>query len=173
MSNEEVQRDRREVMRQDADWRAQARRAGATSYHEMAQTSVGFELGGRFAHLAKSQTIVAADPKVAVPRMPSNSFWAQPFPSEEPLSDQSECGDVLGYSIDGTCAAGSDLAIDPPRSDPAVDQHNGAGSLTSSEHPVELSHDKAPDAQAHARVSSSSGVGSSHPKQQPTFKRRI
>jgi hypothetical protein len=47
MTDKAEQEERRRVILKDRQWRESAKRQGASSYHEMAQTSVGEELGGR------------------------------------------------------------------------------------------------------------------------------
>jgi hypothetical protein len=175
-SERQLQNERREVIKQDAQLRSQVRPANATTMHEMAQSSVGQELGGRFAHLAKNQTIVAADPRVAMPRMPANSFWAQPFPSQEPLSDQTECGNVLGYSIDAMPGSAEPCHADPPSENQDQDGPSlaGLGSQPSSPRAsVEQLHDiAAPDAPT-LPTAPSSPVGRVTHSNQPKFRRRI
>jgi hypothetical protein len=62
--------------------------------HARAITEVGEEFGGRFAHLARNQTIVGTDPRLAMPRQPSSSPWASdPLGPEMPM-DATDCGDT-------------------------------------------------------------------------------
>jgi hypothetical protein len=151
MTDKAEQEERRRVILKDRQWRENAKRQGASSYHEMAQTSVGEELGGRFAHLARNQTIVAAaDPKVAVPRMPANSPWSRGIDEvsapEEPLGFSVEdIGEPIGTSAEIEASLEPRASVEQSPCDSA-----------------------APDAPAHASVAS---IGVGTPSNQ--FKRRV
>jgi hypothetical protein len=89
--NETPQSERREILKSD-------------TYLSRAASSVGAELGGRFAHLAREQTVVGTAPS-PWPTMPANNPWARdPVPDEKPL----------GYSV-------NDLeGFNPPEQAPIV-----------------------------------------------------
>jgi hypothetical protein len=147
-SDREIQEERRQIIRQDREFRDNAKRHGASTLHERAITEVGSELGGRFAKLGRERQIVGAQP-IAYPKLPSSSPWASSLPCEEPLSDQSDCADVLGYPIDG-----NEQATSAPSTPYAQTGRRGSHALASP--PVE-------------RSSASPGGVSN----QPNFRRRL
>jgi hypothetical protein len=118
MMNDLTQAEKRSIIRSQREERKQPQ-----TMHSRAIVEMGQELGGRFAALGRNQQIVGSQP-ISYPKLPANSPWASPLPSEEPLSDQSECGNVLGYSIDQTCAAEQSEPCQP-----SEDQHQDGPSL--------------------------------------------
>ena len=88
LSSQEEQREREEVMRQDADFRRQqreqAQREQSSTFHQHAQSEANVDLG-RFGTLG-NPTVVGAEPAVKYPQLPSSSPWsgAQPEPGIEP-----------------------------------------------------------------------------------------
>jgi hypothetical protein len=94
-SNKAEQEERRRVILQD-----QSARQGLTfKDFADAEFQIGSELG-RFRGLSR-ETQVIGKSVISYPRLPSNSPWSSPLPCEEPLINATDCGDQLGYPIDG------------------------------------------------------------------------
>jgi hypothetical protein len=75
--NEADMKTKREMLSQDR---------AANTYLEQASATIGQELGGRFAHLARGQQQVVGSAPSPYPKMPANSPWScDPVPREEPL----------------------------------------------------------------------------------------
>ena len=96
MSNKAEQEEKLRILLQDV----RRDKHQPDTLHQRAITEVGQELGGRFSPLRSEQHVVAST-AIAYPRLPQNNPWASdPVPSES-LIDATDCGDQLGYPIDG------------------------------------------------------------------------
>jgi hypothetical protein len=121
-SERQLQNERREVLKQDAQLRSQVRPAGATTMHERAQVELGQEYGGRFSRLRAEQHIVGAGP--VYPKLPSNNSFAVGIDAIVGIEPP------LGFSVEEmepieTCAA----VQSEPGQPPSEDQHQDGPSL--------------------------------------------
>jgi hypothetical protein len=82
--NETSQDERREALINDRD---QAQSSQGVTYIARATATMGDELGGRFAHLARGQQQVVGTGPSPYPQLPSGSPWRRdPVPQEPPLN---------------------------------------------------------------------------------------
>ena len=88
-SNKEEQAERRRVLLQDV----RRDKYQSDTMHQRAITEMGEEYQGRFSKLRTEQQIIGTTP-IAYPTLPKSSPWSSPLPCEEPLVDQTDCGDT-------------------------------------------------------------------------------
>jgi hypothetical protein len=162
MTDKAEQEERRRVILQDRNWREGQKRKPDTMFARAQTDEERSAEMGRFRHLTQHH-IVGTSP-IAYPKLPPSSPWASPLPCEEPLIDGTDCGEELGYAIDGANGPGSEPSPSGGTSD---DQHNGEVSPPLSPEPSDL-----PIALARAPPVETASPGGAHPSK-ATFRRRI